>query len=375
MRRRQRAFSTTCARSSTAKWLHGNRGVTLIELLVVISIISLLMSMLLPAVLSARAAARRTQCQNNLHNLGIAMVGAMEAARRFPASGYYSTTGVLYHSWVTQILPYLERTDLHDLWDFSLPFDHPKNLPLGAMHLKVLACPADVSVEPSAGNLSYVVNGGVGWTIPPDCPVQFHASTFPAYSPLDLNGNGIVCSPSAGGDGSPSDRDLYKKMGLFFIENWPQGTGTTRSHTPDSIFDGMTQTLMIAENVRAGFDPSVPGSGWSSAQPERNSFFLSGYICDSGSCGLGSVDYSRANFRGHPAYAKESLNSSLSQAEGEAPWPSSFHTGGVNVVFADGHTQFLSDTIDGRVYASLMSPQGSMIQGALSQLFLSDNQY
>jgi len=62
--------------------------------------------------------------------------------------------------------------------------------------------------------------------------------------------------------------------------------------------------------------------------------------------------------------------------EGESPWPNSFHPGGVTVGFADGHVQFLNETIDGRVYYNLMTPQGSRLTGLpLDGGILSDNAY
>src|SRR5262249_25471840 len=109
------------------------RGFTLVELLVGISIIGVLMSLLLPAVQSAREAGRRAQCLNNLHQLALASLQHEEKLRRFPnggwgplwvgdpdaGSGVGSATDV--HKcgqpggWIYNILPYIEQTQLHDL--------------------------------------------------------------------------------------------------------------------------------------------------------------------------------------------------------------------------------------------------------------------
>jgi prepilin-type processing-associated H-X9-DG protein len=143
----------------------------------------------------------------------------------------------------------------------------------------------------------------------------------------------------------------------------------------DTVVDGLSNTLMLSENVRAGYDPyAISGSGWASPFPRRNSFFVSGYVCENLSCSDGNVDYSRANSAGDP-YRWEAINSSHDQPEGEAPWPSSYHPGGVNVMFADGHSLFLSENVEGSVYASLVSPQGMLLDGPLQQAILSDHQY
>jgi len=347
----------------------GANGFTLIELMVVISVIALLMALLLPAVASARAASRKAQCQNNLRNLGIAMLARADSARRFPASGNVgnnATTALPFHNWVVELLPWIDRHDLFDLWKFDLPQNGAANRSLAGLHLAVLTCPADITAI-GAGDLSYVVNGGFGWTSTlagvSDCPLAFSSQA------LDLNGNGVACPRDATKDGKPSDKDFYFQTALFFLENWKVPNGTLRHHTPDDVVDGLSHTIMIAENVKAGYDPFSPDTNWASPDPRRNSFFVSFGVCHGGRCSAGNVDYRRAN-RG-----VEAINGALQQAEGEAPWPSSYHAGGVYAVFADGHVKFLAQEIGGAVYAALVSPQGSRIAGPLLQRPPSDVEY
>lgn len=341
---------------------------TLIELLVVLAIIGTLLAFLLPAVMQARASARRATCQNNLRNVALAILSDATAKRRFPASGHFSLDGSQwYHSWVVELLPGLERGDLAAAWAFDRPYNDPGNLQVGRVTIPVLVCPDDLTAA-GGGGLSYGVNGGFGWTVGVptlDCPASFHVLERPPIAPMDFNGNGIVCPGQGGSDGVPDDKKLFFQTGLFFLENWPKGTGTVRHHTLDSVRDGTSNTLMLADTLRGGFDP-VSAANWASPDPRRHSFYVSSYVCEERRCGPGRVDYRRAN-SANPPYNREAINSGCWQAEGEAPWASSYHLGGVNTAFADGRVHFLSEGIDGGVYGALASPQGTKIRGPLAQ--------
>jgi prepilin-type N-terminal cleavage/methylation domain-containing protein/prepilin-type processing-associated H-X9-DG protein len=353
---------------------------TLVELLVVIAIIGVLLSLLIPAVMSSRESGRKVTCANNMHNLALGVLNNTEANRRFPASGYFNLdpqsakyNHAAWFGWVVPLLSFLERSDIAEQWDYGKPWDDPVNLKLGSLSVSVLACPDDDTVMPGQGNLSYVVNGGIGWTTNlkkggqniEDCPVGFRSpSGTPPYAQsafrheIDLSGDGTF--------GDANDKAIFYQMTLFFVENWPRGVGTVRHHTPDSVFDGLSNTLMLSENIRTGYDP-INATNWSSPHPRYNTFCLSPFICDNWSCSDGHVDYSRANNRFQQPYQTESINAGRDQPEGESPWPSSRHPGGVYVAFCDGHIQFMSEEIDGAVYAALMSPQGSKIKGPLTQ--------
>jgi prepilin-type N-terminal cleavage/methylation domain-containing protein len=98
-------------------------GFTLIELLVVISIIAVLIALLLPAVQSAREAARRIQCANNLKQMGIALHAYHDAVEAFPSSFWRrsdNANGVNRHSWMAMILPYTEQTPVYNAINFSV---------------------------------------------------------------------------------------------------------------------------------------------------------------------------------------------------------------------------------------------------------------
>ncbi len=336
------------------------RGFTLLELLVVISIIAVLMSLILPAIQNAREAARRTQCMSRLRNLSVAMLANVDTHRRFPAAAYWGggnkATPGPHHNWVVQLLPWLDRTDLYDRWDMDRLVTDVPNRDLAATGLGVLVCPSDSSATGS-GELSYVLNGGIGESDyvsgVHDCIVD------PFGGVLDLNGNGLICLGTGIDDGSPSDRKIFKQLGLFFNENWkyqatPGYPGTRRHHVAASLTDGFSNTLMITENVRTGAGAS---SGWATCDSRRTKVFFSSEICRTNVCALGNTDLRLANS------ATRGINAGLLAPEGQAPWPASEHPGGVNMALADGSVRFVAEEIDGVVYFQLFTPQGDRLDG------------
>src|SRR5262245_28431505 len=124
-------------------------GFTLIELLVVISIIAVLMSLLLPAIMSAREAGRRTQCLNNQHNLALAITNF--AGGKSGGLPYIDEMG---WNWPVQLLSYLDRGDITGS---VIPAAYYNNVAID-----VLACPDDLTNYKQPTGLSYGINGGYG---------------------------------------------------------------------------------------------------------------------------------------------------------------------------------------------------------------------
>jgi prepilin-type N-terminal cleavage/methylation domain-containing protein len=147
------------------------RGFTLIELLVVIAIIAILIALLLPAVQQAREAARRTQCKNNLKQLGLAMHNYLDTHRCFPPNGVSNVTST---TWSAQafLLPFLEGGNLYSKINFNVGYGHPDNVSpvnVAATRIAVLVCPSDSndrqrlssSGQPEHWPLSYGVGRGI----------------------------------------------------------------------------------------------------------------------------------------------------------------------------------------------------------------------
>src|SRR5437763_14424728 len=103
--------------------LSSRRGFTLVELLVVIAIIGVLVALLLPAIQAAREAARRTQCGNNLKQLGLALHNYISAKKDVLPGGYFqefkTPGGYQGESFFVRLLPYLEEQAIYDRWDFG----------------------------------------------------------------------------------------------------------------------------------------------------------------------------------------------------------------------------------------------------------------
>jgi prepilin-type N-terminal cleavage/methylation domain-containing protein/prepilin-type processing-associated H-X9-DG protein len=269
---------------------------TLIELLVVIGIIALLVGLLLPAVQKVREAAQRSQCQNNLHQIGIACHSYHDANNGLPP-GYTTTAAYPDTSpgwgWAAYLLPYLEQGNLYSQLNFAQPV---QNSPAIQTIVKVYLCPAD---SPPA--TAFTVTGPTGGTITGAAPCSYAASVGQDASEVD--------DPT--GDG-------------IFYRN---------SHTRfTDITDGTSQTTMLGDRawtMTRGIWAGAP-SGAITTPGLRNPW---------------------VNATGPPTALTLVHNNwinILSDSDGGLDDFSSNHTGGVNLLFADGSVHFLRDiTMDG----------------------------
>ncbi|MBX3442924.1 MAG: DUF1559 domain-containing protein [Planctomyces sp.] len=192
---------------------HRRRGFTLIELLVVIAIIAILVSLLLPAVQQAREAARRTQCKNNLKQLGLALHNYHDNLGCLP-----SGTGGNGFSPHARILPYIDQSPLFNIIDFNVSPNHANNLVPRMMNLPAFLCPSNTDKLPGnlGGRNNYWTNtgttvlNGMPSTVPgnpnfgmpvPD-GVFFNSSKIKFRDITDGTSNTAMMSEKMTGDGS-----------------------------------------------------------------------------------------------------------------------------------------------------------------------------
>lgn len=395
------------------------RGFTLVELLVVIAIIGVLMSLILPAVMGARRTARRIECANNMRQVGLGLIQFLNTKNAFPNAGTFgenapatstggtgstaitaatsvintqlftapATFGTLVgsngatqigplHSWVVDILPYIDAQDLNngynrnDLYNSTTLNEttSTNNFSIGNTFIKILTCPEDDTLQAGKGNLSYVVNGGFS---------RWHGHSSDGVKPP-----GWVSIPTGGATGNPLSwgTNVAKQTGVMFLGtaqgNMPWDARTTTS----GIVDGSSMTLLLSENLMAGYSPPNSYSGgqatinWAAPHPNFMMFLGSDDVCGGGSgdCSTG-LDPTADPTTGiisdgmYWAYANkigtyENINVGTTMTdEGSSPYASSRHTGGVNVVMCDGSTRFITDQVNGTVWAKLITKAGSQL--------------
>lgn len=238
-----------------------SRGFTMIELLVVIGIIGVLIALLLPAVQSAREAARSTDCKNRIRQLALATHLHHDAVGYFPPARYESRPdadpanqcGLETPTWLARVMPYIEQVSLGDQWDYSKPWhEHPENV--RTIVPDIFLCPSRRSGTRPIGtrNLRTSVTGG-GGRLPCGCPIP----PRPVDVTLDVEG---ALSDYAGNHGDLTPGATGAPTDFYFGGN---GTGVIISVRPDcrngkaiapsdrvrmaSVSDGTSSTFLFGE--------------------------------------------------------------------------------------------------------------------------------
>lgn len=208
------------------------RGFTLVELLVVIAIIGILVSLLLPAVQSAREAARRMQCGNNLKQVALAMHSYHAAHETLPPGSISWGVSV---TWAVRVLPFLEQQNAYDKVSFSDLYYTGPNDDFMKQRFAVYTCPSDTKRSRTNGwtKHNYVVNAGNTGFVSPQ------------YDGAEPQYNGVMYG------GAP-----FTRSGSYPHHGWPDEPVTWIDF--DSIRDGLSNTLMLSEAVQ-GATPSSGG--------------------------------------------------------------------------------------------------------------------
>lgn len=343
-------------------------GLTMIEVIVCISILATLAAMLLPATRSARGTARRTQCQNNLRNVGLA-VQAYSTAKRGavpPLTGGFSIAGPSRPNtapWSVHLQPYLESSPLYDSLRSAAPTEINQ---LAQLQIETYYRPD--AKNSGKGGLSYVANAGMiandDWS-----QADSVAHSRERYD-FAFNGYGE-------GNLNAEDQLLAVASGVFWREPASNAGLFQSPRTLDEISraDGSSQTILLSENLNTrSFDPATHTGGWISDATGDIAFgiTLAGHesggqfrVADKETPGgvgvVGGPIETGLQLSEQPVSAECRINANRSNAkDGASPRPSSGHPGVVNMAFADGSCKVIFEGIDPTVYARLLTPAGSL---------------
>ena len=341
------------------------RGFTLIELLVVIAIIAVLIALLLPAVQQAREAARRSQCKNNLKQIGLALHNYHGVHKVFPIGVIFRADANGNHlfdgndvatasasnnnawaeaafGWSMYILPFLENVPLYeaiaaDTDNFAKGWDHNNSL-LGQTPLSVYMCPSDASPVLVEARTDW---GGVAdrnqTTPPPSNPYNHYAKlNYPGVAGHLGNGPNDIPVPDTGL--IYADLEGNRLTGIFYANS---------NTSIGDVIDGTSNTFMVGE--RDGTSLIDPDNDPSTARVKRQPGYWIGNGCAffmDASLGL-------------------CQNSRDRQLNGHWPWDGfgSTHTGGAHFCMADGSVRFVSENIDGDMYEWIASRAGGEVVG------------
>lgn len=281
---------------------------TLIELLVVIAIIAILIALLLPAVQAAREAARRSQCKNNLKQIGIALHNYSEAHKVFPSgwigvdlsTGTPHVEGLTSFGWGSMLLPELEQVNVYNQLNFNISIMDPGNDLHRKTHLSVMKCPSDPSVNV--------------WTIPYEdlsgpLTVLATANYVGAFGTTELED----CEGLPPGEVCLGNGAFYHNSSTSFAE----------------FRDGTSSTIVVGERSF-----STGESTWIGAPIEGLEAFARI---------VGVAD--------HPP------NSDSAHFDDY----SSLHTGGAHFLFGDGTVRFLSEDIHEPTWKALHTRGGGEV--------------
>ncbi len=355
------------------------RGFTLIELLVVIAIIAVLIALLLPAVQSAREAARRSQCVNNLKQLGLAVHNYHSQNNCIPPSGErgwgtdINETNRQRFSMKARLLPFLEQQQVYNAMNFNNfpgPVGASDSRGLGGaqnftgtmVKIATFLCPSD----PNPGSSNSLTLNGSAVSVP--------SSNYPnsVGNLRRYNTNGWVPSGPAyypGWDSQIRDTLAFEDAGdgtansVIFSE-WVKGTGNATQGGLGAVYGAnLGGDMGIPNNINFNIAASRlcqqatkivfanKGEYWALQDPQRG-----GGFCMTNTPNLKACYYRDG--------ANDGAASSLpddSDACDTMIGASSYHPGGVNTLFMDGSVRFIKNTVNAATYLAIGSIDGGEV--------------
>jgi len=335
------------------------RGFTLIELLVVIAIIAILIALLLPAVQQAREAARRTQCKNNLKQIGLGIHNYESTYTRLPSSGE-STDEVIIDrrffpvSMHVAILPFVEQANIAQQWNFSYHYSNAVNAPLCKNNIPGYQCPSNAVTTVDA--LSYGITDYM--------PIAY-TDIDPVTGLRNGKNTGVALNADTAGA-----LGFCRKIGditdglsntILVIEDAARLSQTSGSYNVVSQTYGgapgfQASQLFAAINV-------VPGTfGGNISAPNRwadpdNGSGVSGPPNMTASASQNIIN-NNSSPKGGPAGCPWSTNNCGPNDE-----PFSLHTGGAQCLLGDGSVRFLSENLDRQTVRRLCARNDGQVLG------------
>ena len=333
------------------------RGFTLIELLVVIAIIAVLIALLLPAVQSAREAARRSQCVNNLKQIGLAVHNYESTVGGLPwGHGYFG-----WNDWagVVLMLPYLEQAPLYNAINFantggaSRP-GYAVNTTIQRVTLNVLICPSDLDrITNGYGHVNYCGNAGND----PNC---FFGNKGERGAP-----NGVFFSVASSGIGTIGFRDITDGLSQTAGYSEKVKGQTIGGRTDSNILDNSNPTSSVSL-------VASPGKG---ADTTPNTYYQTCLLQSPkivGNLAGGGIGLGAYWFDGHPEcgmYNHIMPPNKWSCSDGNVNDIGAFtagsrHSGGVNMMMMDGSVRFVKESVSAVTWWALGSRAGGEVVSA-----------